>query len=213
MISIIELIVIVITCKVAHAIMRLRPHQRVLGRKLSKNNYHPLLPQAIKTRELINFTGFMVVFALLILEWFVFQSENPLQSPKDYWIGYHTGIILICLLKLMASRARPNAAALEGHPDHSINQSLNSRQSFPSGHAWAGVFAAVFASSYLEDRMTGSLISPIVVRVIQSIIIISGLYPGYTQATRYWHFWSDVFAGYTIGAATSYITYNKLLTN
>jgi len=39
--------------------------------------------------------------------------------------------------------------------------------------------------------------------IIQLIILIIGLVPGYTQGINYWHHWSDIMTGYSVGAITA----------
>jgi len=41
--------------------------------------------------------------------------------------------------------------------------------------------------------------------IVQLTFIIIGLIPGYTQGINYWHHWSDIMTGYSVGVIFAFL--------
>jgi membrane-associated phospholipid phosphatase len=41
--------------------------------------------------------------------------------------------------------------------------------------------------------------------MIETIVVLIGLIPGYTQGMTYWHHFDDIITGYSVGAITAFL--------
>lgn len=79
--------------------------------------------------------------------------------------------------------------------------------SFYSGHSSVGAYSAVYVILYIYYRLRSESKSWL---FLQTCVLIIGLIPGFTQGINYWHHWSDIATGYSVGALTAYLIINYI---
>lgn len=80
--------------------------------------------------------------------------------------------------------------------------------SFPSGHASAVFYGAVYLVLYLQTVLTDNA-SRLFKHLLQFLILLCALYVSLTRIADYWHFWSDVLAGAILGSVIAIlVAYN-----
>ncbi|CAD6193985.1 unnamed protein product [Caenorhabditis auriculariae] len=82
-----------------------------------------------------------------------------------------------------------------GNPE----QVLDARKSFYSGHSCISMYCAVWSALYIQARLSGALQNNVVVPLLQTIMIITGLGISFSRITDNKHHWSDVLVGIAIG--------------
>lgn len=164
-----------------------------------KRHAHPLLPLMLKNKVITFWTLVVPVVLILVLESLYPQTRGLSHATNFIWRFCLTGV-LCQIIKLVVSSPRPNAIHLEDEKVNIYcdNSNFESRQSFFSGHAAAGICSALFFKSYLEFKFP-QLISHPLFNLILTLLPVVGLYPGYTQWKQNWHHLHDVLFGYFYG--------------
>ncbi|XP_022702275.1 phospholipid phosphatase 3-like isoform X2 [Varroa jacobsoni] len=85
---------------------------------------------------------------------------------------------------------------------------INARESFPSAHAAASFYIAVYLLTYLQLRMSWkSVIVPVMRPMMQFAFIQVAFVIALTRVRDHYHFYSDVAAGAILGILCAFITY------
>ncbi|XP_022648660.1 phospholipid phosphatase 3-like isoform X3 [Varroa destructor] len=84
---------------------------------------------------------------------------------------------------------------------------INARESFPSAHAAASFYIAVYLLTYLQLRMSWkSVIVPVMRPMMQFAFIQVAFVIALTRVRDHYHFYSDVAAGAILGILCAFIT-------
>ncbi|XP_022905640.1 putative phosphatidate phosphatase isoform X2 [Onthophagus taurus] len=78
------------------------------------------------------------------------------------------------------------------------------RLSFPSGHSSFSMYTMVYFAIYLQSRMTWNG-SKLLRHALQFIAVLAAIFTGMTRISDYKHHWSDVLAGFSIGAVVAIV--------
>ncbi|GMS85233.1 hypothetical protein PENTCL1PPCAC_7408, partial [Pristionchus entomophagus] len=87
-----------------------------------------------------------------------------------------------------------------------ITRIKEGRLSFFSGHSATAMYGAVFMVLYLQSRLGHRVASKLLLPIIQTIIMVSGLLVCYTRISDNWHHWSDVLTGGMVGTIVATYT-------
>lgn len=154
------------------------------------------------------------IILLLLLQTFAITSDSLIV--KKFVFGLVLFFDAVLILKLMVCRPRPNAIAIEANfKQHKqeismkMDMILESRQSFPSAHA----YLAAFASTFFIIVSLLVMEQGVVASTVQLTLFLLGTYPGICQANTHWHHWSDVIAGHVIGSIAAVYSYFVMLSN
>ena len=172
---------------------------------------HKLTPVRISTDHMFTCALYGPVLLVSTIE-LINQRYDFVYSSR-YCIGFLMGGIATSIIKVIVSRPRPNAIAIEETCKQASPQASSTslaevrqkphvaRQSFLSGHAFGGVFASTFTTLFLAHSF------PSLSLATRSLLFLSGLIPGLTQAIDHWHHETDVFAGWTFGLTTAVLSF------
>ncbi|XP_076462298.1 phospholipid phosphatase 1-like isoform X2 [Babylonia areolata] len=134
-----------------------------------------------------------------------------------YFFGYLVVTVFVTVIKLSTGELRPHFLAV-CKPDVDLatcngtqyivdykctnteqeKMVLDSRQSFPSGHAAYGIFTAVFMILYTEWRMTGRQLLLLKLS-FYAVLTLFGLWVAATRVIDNMHHMRDVVAGGVLG--------------
>lgn len=89
------------------------------------------------------------------------------------------------------------------YPERGIKEA---RLSFMSGHSSFAATGIVFTVLYIQTRVTWSRVSASK-HLIQFLLITYPLWVGSTRIKDYWHHWSDVLAGLSLGSLTAIVSF------
>ena len=94
----------------------------------------------------------------------------------------------------------------------------NTRLSFYSGHSSLGSFAGTYILCFIHESFYSnfgqfSLLRKILAIILDFVIFILYLYPGYTQWMIYWHFLTDVLSGFSAGILLALLIFNTVNNN
>lgn len=125
-----------------------------------------------------------------------------------YYLSRFCLIASICaVVKLLTSEPRPNAIYLE-EAFTKMNHNFESRQSFFSAHAAAGLFATLFLKTFFVKSFPDLIDNHLIVKGFINFLPILGFYSGYTQWKQNWHHSHDVLIGYAYGIITYYLVFD-----
>jgi hypothetical protein len=164
-----------------------------------KKHAKPFLPLVMKNKTLTFWTLIFPVVIVVFMESMFPRRQGMSHAANFVWRFCLTGV-LCQIIKLVVSSPRPNAIHLEDKRFNVLcdNSNFESRQSFFSGHAAAGLCSALFVRSYLENKFPDLKENPVFSLLVNSLPAL-GLYPGYTQWKQNWHHLHDVVFGYLYG--------------
>ena len=164
----------------------------------------------IVSESLITLTTILLPIPILLL----LQSSSDPLLLKKYLFGLILSFNFVLILKLMVGRPRPNAIAIESQykklkeeVSMKVDHLLESRQSFPSGHAFLSGFASTFFIVILFQTLEKGIPSS----TAQMLLFLLGTFPGICQANTYWHHWTDVIVGHLIGSVAAIYSHFFLL--
>uniref|UniRef100_A0AC34R085 Phosphatidic acid phosphatase type 2/haloperoxidase domain-containing protein n=1 Tax=Panagrolaimus sp. JU765 TaxID=591449 RepID=A0AC34R085_9BILA len=86
-----------------------------------------------------------------------------------------------------------------------IDEVMDTRVSFYSGHAVDSMVAAMFSSLYIHARLSRTIFSHAVIPLLQFGIIGSSLFIGWSRWVDHSHHWSDVVIGQIVGAVIAWL--------
>ncbi|CAG2112158.1 unnamed protein product [Medioppia subpectinata] len=159
---------------------------------------------------------------------FGFHLKQVIDELTKFYVGLMSSILLTHICKTYFGRLRPNS--IDGicnarhycadDPTRYVDQFVcinasprmarEARMSFYSGHSALAMYVAFYAVLYLLYRFKSNTNpkTKCIVYAIQCIIFILGMIPGFTQGYIYWHHWSDIGTGYSVGALIAYLAIN-----
>lgn len=136
----------------------------------------------------------------------------PSSPGWDYMFGFLVNLVLTTFCKIVIARPRPNfyhicqpTVQCDSYETRFISEfncttephlSLNSIQSFFSGHSSTGTYAGLFSALHVAAHWP---INYNIKALTCTTLIILSLFPGFTQYLNHWHHWSDVLVGQTVG--------------
>lgn len=158
-----------------------------------KKHAQTFLPITFSNKRISFLTIFLPAIIVIVTE-LMFPSPNGMSHAPNYIYRWCLSGILVQVIKLLTSSPRPNAAHLE---NRDVNKKYNntnyeSRQSFFSGHAAAGIMSVLFVKTYLTSKFA-------ILHIPLSFLLPLGFYPGYTQWKQHWHHLHDVMIGFGYG--------------
>ncbi|KAL4703093.1 hypothetical protein ACJJTC_018130 [Scirpophaga incertulas] len=161
----------------------------------------------------------------LICEWALLRKEKDeeycLRMRLPAWLrGFYCALVSFCLgycfvelatdiAKFTIGRPRPHFFDL-CKPSVDCNseswRGRNMRMSFLSGHSSSAAYAMVFLALYLQQRMSWSG-TRVLRHVLQFGALMLSWFTALSRVSDYKHHWSDVLAGYALGASVAVITW------
>lgn len=137
---------------------------------------------------------------------------GPTSPEWDYIFGFLLQLVLTTYCKVVIARPRPNfyeicqpTVTCEGFENRFISDfncttrlhlARNSVQSFFSGHSSTGTYAGLYSAIHVAAYWQGDYNLK---ALVCSVLILVGLFPGFTQYLNHWHHWSDVLVGQLVG--------------
>ena len=76
---------------------------------------------------------------------------------------------------------------------------------------FSAAYITVFLALYIEAKVKLPTESKFLKPLIQAIIILAGLFTGFSRVSDYKHHWSDVLAGFSLGTIIAFITFFRIL--
>lgn len=177
----------------------------------------PLRPLMISEKVILANVLFIVPLNVYVIDTFgsaskTLVSESGMSVVEKYFFGLLLSVCVNQVIKLVTCRPRPNAIALESlaqdgkKPEwFKCDPSLESRQSFFSGHALLGSFCSFFIVFLIQEvSQPKRSLAP---SAVQFLLILLGMFPAMSQGVSYWHHWDDVIVGYGVGILAAAATY------
>ncbi|KAG4076266.1 hypothetical protein HA402_014815 [Bradysia odoriphaga] len=137
---------------------------------------------------------------------------GPATPEWDYVFGFLLKLVLTTYVKVIIARPRPNfyeicqpTVMCESFENRFISDfncttrahlARNSVQSFFSGHSATGTYAGLFSALHVAAHWP---VDYNLKALACSVLIMAGLFPGFTQYLNHWHHWSDVLVGQSVG--------------
>ncbi|XP_044260860.1 phospholipid phosphatase 3-like [Tribolium madens] len=194
---------------------------------------HPIPQQSTINNKYFHLVGnLLAVFIIISVELIKRQERvkfwsHLYQILLSFILGLLATILLTTIFKGSIGRLRPyffnsclpniNCSLPQNHHIyHTVfictneNYKKNSRLSFPSGHSSYAMFCGLFLAIYLHKRIKKY---KLVTSGLQIALFGLVFYTGCTRIFEYHHHWSDVVAGFLIGAVCAiFVTLNLFKT-
>ncbi|XP_054152414.1 phospholipid phosphatase 1-like [Oppia nitens] len=182
--------------------------------------FHPIM---IPMKHLLAFAYIIPMIIVLSVEYHHKSSMSSIiLRIKQFYLGLVLTFIMVLSCKAWVGRLRPNSIvgicnarhycqSDTTYVDHFVCDNplaklvKESRLSFYSGHSSVGTYSALYTILYLYYRLK---LKTNWIYLTQLTVFIIGLIPGITQGINYWHHWSDIGTGYSVGAITAYLIIN-----
>lgn len=177
-------------------------------------------PLTITFYTLLAGTSLLPMSIIFVTETFCFQPTSKESATLKFLFGWTCCCIFNNFVKNQVGGLRPHflaANSLKFDPndqrfhadfkpvDLSARGTLlakESRHSFFSGHSMLGMYAACYLIIFLQENMATR---NLYVHGVQFALLMAGVYPGITQGRNYWHHWSDVAVGQSLGLVAAFI--------
>ena len=148
------------------------------------------------------FVGFFTV-GMLFCQWITVGGKKAIGRLRPHFLD-------VCQPKGINLTACQSSHRyfqdFECTPTHGDYYAMDSRNSFPSGHASASFYAALFLVLYWESRLRQPLWRPIALPAVQFVLLLLAFLCALSRVSDYKHHPTDVIAGSIIGIFSAVAT-------